>query len=990
MSKTDIVHSYSFYQDRLEDDQAVYLTSENFEVKGDGQADDTSAIQAAINQVKDTFNFGIVFVPEGIYRISETIYIPKAVRLIGYGKKRPTFILGENTPGFQEEVPSDKGRANYMFWFTDTVPKEGEEVKDANAGTFYSALSNIDIKISKGNPSAVALRTHFAQHSFIAHVDIHIGDGKAGIFDVGNEIEDVRFFGGDYGIYTTKTSPAWPFMMVDTYFEGQRKAAIQSKEAGLTITRMVAKNTPTVIETTEGFYEKLYIEDSRFENISGPALVISNEHNSFTQVNVRNVSCSRVAMFAQFRESEKKVEGRITDYKVRTLTHGVCMEDIDAAADIQTIYDFKELDHFSLNIQSNIPSLPPMSTWVNIKTLGAIGDGECNDTEAIQKAIDTYRTIYLPQGCYVVNDTITLREDTVLIGLNPISTQIIVKDNTESFSGFGAPKPLLEAPKGGANIVFGIGLDTGARNTRAVGCKWMAGAESYMNDVKFMGGHGAMSKDLSYVPLYNDSRTADYNPDLRWDSQYWSLWVTNGGGGVFKDIWTASPYASAGLYVSHTDTPGYIYAMSVEHHVRNEVKFKDVENWQALALQFEEEAAESTNCLPLELQNCKNITFANLYFFRTIWLDTPYPYAMKTWDCESLELLNVHNFTQVKYTMDNVLFDVNTSTEVRPWQISRLFLSGKQNKTNKNRISERHDSFEKLAGGFEFVDAMCQDSKGNLFFVDSRLKRIYKWSAKEECLSLVTDIHHRPRSIACDEEDRLLVVVEYFPSKGATINGKPEVYSKTEDAKGSSYSFWYNTGSTIKVYSIDPNKPEESMQVLETRPLASVETVKKALYPANRWRDSGDFLTATVEEPQECYVAEDGVTIIPVTYDLMRACSLLEAYPEKHFYGVDEYYKRTVKYDVTANGLLTNPRILIEKGEFNVATDIKGNIYVPDGEIYVFNKDGEILKELKVPERPACILFSNQQENDLFLYMTARSSLYKTRISLANNKDNEE
>ncbi len=48
-------------------------------------------------------------------------------------------------------------------------------------------------------------------------------------------IEDVKFYGGDYGIYTTKASPGWQFMMLDTYFEGQRKAAIKTHEAGFTI-----------------------------------------------------------------------------------------------------------------------------------------------------------------------------------------------------------------------------------------------------------------------------------------------------------------------------------------------------------------------------------------------------------------------------------------------------------------------------------------------------------------------------------------------------------------------------------------------------------------------------------------------------------------------------------------------------------------------------------------------------------------------------------
>ena len=218
--------SKSVYLQKLNDPDAVYFTAENFGIKADGVTDVSDALQKALNEVKQRQNFGIVFIPEGTYKISKTIYIPNAVRLIGYGKNRPVIILGKNSPGYQKEVSSDKGKANYMFWFTSGLVESGKAPRDAGAGTFYSALSNVDLKIEEGNPQAVALRTHFAQHSFISNVDIYIGKGKAGLYDVGNEMENVRFFGGDYGIYTTKTSPGWQMMMINTYFEGQRKAAI--------------------------------------------------------------------------------------------------------------------------------------------------------------------------------------------------------------------------------------------------------------------------------------------------------------------------------------------------------------------------------------------------------------------------------------------------------------------------------------------------------------------------------------------------------------------------------------------------------------------------------------------------------------------------------------------------------------------------------------------------------------------------------------------
>jgi hypothetical protein len=286
--------SISFYQKKLEDPDALYFTSDKYKLPTDGSGDVSPALQEAINDVKIKHNFGILFIPEGTYRISQTIYIPQGVRVIGYGSKRPVIVLTKNSPGFQVADSSDKGVAKYMFWFVNNIKTTGKPASDAGASTFYSALSNINLKIEDGNPFAVALRTHYAQHSFIAHVDIDAGNGKAGMFDVGNEMEDVKFFGGDYGIYTTKTSPGWQFMTTDTYFEGQRKAAIRTREAGLSLVRMRVKNVPAVIEMMPEFHERLFMEDCRFEDVSGAAITVSLEDNATTQLSLRNIDCRNV------------------------------------------------------------------------------------------------------------------------------------------------------------------------------------------------------------------------------------------------------------------------------------------------------------------------------------------------------------------------------------------------------------------------------------------------------------------------------------------------------------------------------------------------------------------------------------------------------------------------------------------------------------------------------------------------------------------------
>ncbi len=969
-----VTESTSLYKLRPSDPEAVYFTSDNFRITSDGKTDVTEVLQSAINKLKLEQNFGIIFIPEGKYVISGTIYIPAAIRIIGYGQKRPVFILRKNTPGYQVPVDTDKGKANYMFWFTSSVVEPGKPVNDAGAGTFYSCLSNIDIVIEDGNPNAVALRTHYAQHSFVSHCDINIGRGKAGLFDIGNFMEDVRFFGGDYGIYTTKASPGWQFMMIDTYFEGQRKAAIKTQQAGLTVVRMNVKNVPKVIDVDPGFWEKLYMEDCRLVNVSGPLVSFENEGNDILQINLRNVTCMNVPVVAEYQRSKTFIRAPGNIYRIDRFVYGLQMNDLDADQEFKTIFEHETLPSLPAQVPTDISSLPPMDTWVNIRDLGARGDGENDETRIFQEAIEKYRTIYLPQGLYRISETLRLKPETAIIGLHPIATQIIIGESTPAFSGFGAPTPMIVTERGGNNIITGVGLFTGEYNYRAVACKWSGSERSMIDDVKFVGGHGTMKKG-PWVPWggYGD-QTRKPQPvpgaDPAWDTQYWSLWITNGGG-IFKNIWTASSYASSGIYVSYTSIPGKIYAMSVEHHVRNEVRFNKVSNWKMYALQLEEESREGIYCQPMEISNCSNLLFANLYMFRVIRFKTPYPWSIRTWDCSNLEFLNIHNYSQIKYTTDNPLYDINTDTEVRPVELARLYLSGR---TIKNSALPSSDPVRKLARGFEFAEGICSDSKGNIYFSEQRLKRIYKWSAEKNTLDLLADYPWEPLSLGCDSKDNLIVIFKYYPQFGHKVNGEQEKFINPPDASGTSFSMWGNSGFATLAYSVDPENPDETLAPLTKTKMGLIQIVHKALYPSNRWRDYHDFDKVVVNRNEECWVAPDGKTIIPVCYDLARSSGLAEAFPGKPLYVSNEYDKRTVKLDVDQQGYVSNLRTFAEKGEFSSVPGCKDDVYIADGDIYVFDNEGKPKGIIHIPERPNTIAFGGKDKKTLFV--TGREALY--------------
>jgi len=256
--------------------------------------------------------------------------------------------------------------------------------------------------------------------------------------------------------------------VIDATFEGQREAAIREHEAGLTLIRPQFKNVPTAISIDPEYSDELWVKDGRMENVTGPAVIISNEKSARTEINMENVVCRNVPVFAAYRESGKHIAGPAEIYQVKTFSHGLQYQDIGAVPAIQDVYDTAPLSALPKPVKSDILDLPPIDTWVNIRSLGARGDGTTDDTGAFREAIAQHRAIYLPSGQYRVTDTITLRPETVLIGLHPSVTRILLADSTPAFQGVGSPKPLLETPKDGTNIVTGIGLYTNGINPRAV------------------------------------------------------------------------------------------------------------------------------------------------------------------------------------------------------------------------------------------------------------------------------------------------------------------------------------------------------------------------------------------------------------------------------------------------------------------------------------------------------------------------------------------
>ncbi len=983
--------SASVFTTRLDDPKAVYLT-----VPVDDRADDSAAIQAAIDKSENARE-GIVFIPSGRYRITRTIYIWPAVRVFGYGPTRPVFVLADNTPGFQQGM-------GVMVVFTGfrhapgrvpfpppgTVPPN-DAIADANPNTFYSAMSNIDFEVGAGNPAAVAIRFHVAQHSYLSHMDFHMGSGLAALYQVGNEAEDLHFYSGRYGILTEKTSPAWQFTLLDSTFDSQRESSIREHEVGLTLIRDSFRNAPTAIDIDPEYSDQLWVKDCRFENISAQAVIISNEKNPLTEVGFESAILRDVPVFALFRESGKKIPGKGLIYKVHNFNFGLILPGEGHMGTIGMRYEATALSAMPAAPPPAIPALPPTSEWVNVHSLGVKGDGTADDTDAIRNAIASHRVLYFPSGHYVVSDSIQLKPDTALIGLHPTLTQFDLLDSTPGYQDVGSPKAVLYAPSGGSNLVSGFGIFTGGINPRAVALLWKAGENSLIDDVRFLGGHGSGTNP------YNNNHTADSDLRKRWDAQYPSLWITDGGGGTFANIWTPNTFAQSGFLVSNTTTPGHVYELSNEHHFRNEIKFDHVENWDVNAPQTEEEAGESPEALSFEIDWSRNITIANYHGYRVTRSRAPFPAAVRLYNSGNIHFRNVHvnaesgygicddngcgTFLRLsKFPYENTIQDATHHLEVREREFAVLDVPEKPatlSPSDASAVLAPGAHVEKLEDGFFSISGAVVDAAGKLYFVDHHQQRIYGWSSAEG-LTIERDNPLDPVNLAFDKSGNLLVMS--------------------------------SSGPEGTVYSFRPGSPDAQIAVLAPQ-AAATHPGASVILPGNFW-NNGEFkdqlnletltfttlpqmFVADVSTPKSrSYVSPDGTAMLPAGRvfqqgpandtsgwrfsDNLDTYGFITAFPGQQVYVISSSEDRTYRARANADGTLSDLKPFAERGGESLAVDRQGNVYIANGQIFVYNPAGKQVAQIDVPERPIDLVIGGQDHRTLFIL--AHHALYSAHL----------
>ena len=541
----------------------------DFGATGDGKTDDTQAFTRALLSGRRVKGDGhktaaTVYVPPGTYVISDTLIVWRATLLAGDSVDTPTLVLKDRSPGFGDPAKPKPMLVTYGGYNVDPARQDWRvrtnEIGGSTNNTFFITLRHLNIRIGAGNEGAWGLYWLVAQQTALRHVTIDAGTGrgcmKSMMWGGGGVVSHVRLLGGEFGWHVTETSQ-WVVRSVD--FQGQRTASLSLHGVwNFALLDLHFRRTAPM----QAFGSSVSLLNSSFDEIAGGAAIEE--------------------------KGSSLVLARVTARGVREVVRGSLPAGDAGAATVplwvtgSTMVDGKALPPGARDLKAQAGMVPrllpspaypmPSATARSVTDFGARGDGKTDDTAAIQRAIDRSRDVFLPQGRYVVSDSLRLKANSRVFG--EMFSWIELAADSKGFQDRRARKPLLEIPADPSATVTLCHLMCGMLAPGGIYTDWRAGEKSMMIDV-FLG---------------NDNRTQPLN---------WR--ISGAGGGFFENGW--NPGASGdGLEVTSTGRK-WMYAIHQEHYPGTAAIFRGAKNLTALVLQFEGSAAPY-----VRMENCHNVT----------------------------------------------------------------------------------------------------------------------------------------------------------------------------------------------------------------------------------------------------------------------------------------------------------------------------------------------------------------------------------------------
>jgi gluconolactonase len=128
------------------------------------------------------------------------------------------------------------------------------------------------------------------------------------------------------------------------------------------------------------------------------------------------------------------------------------------------------------------------------------------------------------------------------------------------------------------------------------------------------------------------------------------------------------------------------------------------------------------------------------------------------------------------------------------------------------------------------------------------------------------------------------------------------------------------------------------------------------------------------------YLTPDRKKVMRVISDMVRPNGVIGTPNGRRLYVADHGAGKTYAYRINEDGTLSNKQLFASEGSDGMTIDSRGNVYLTGKVVSVYNRRGEKVTEIQVPEGPANVTFAGPGNQTLFI--TARTSLYAVEMQV--------
>lgn len=275
-----------------------------------------------------------------------------------------------------------------------------------------------------------------------------------------------------------------------------------------------------------------------------------------------------------------------------------------------------------------------------------------------------------------------------------------------------------------------------------------------------------------------------------------------------------------------------------------------------------------------------------------------------------------------------------------------------QNRNENNDIVAKDAVVEKIATGYSFTEGSTANSKGDVYFTDQPNDKIYVWKERKG-VSLWLDGTERSNGMYFNKKNQLFSCADQF--NRIIVFGKNKKHKVVfENYNGKHLNgpndLWIAPNGGI--YFTDP------------------------YYHREYWKEGH----SEKQDARGVYFISPKGEVKLVSGNYVQPNGLVGTPDGKMLYVADINDRKIWRYDIMEDGNLSNRTLFANEGSDGMTIDKHGNIYLTMGKVWVYSPEGQLIKEINVPESPSNLCFGGKKRDILFI--TARTSVYSLKMNL--------